>query len=115
GLVGDVDDADESLMTAANRELIEETGFEAGRWTLLLECPVTSGMSDEIVSFLEARDLNKVGPGGGDDSEDIRVHQVPLTAVDDWLKDRHSEGLMIDPKIYTALYWLKFPEAAPSA
>lgn len=115
GLVGDVDDHDESLITAANRELVEETGYEAGHWKPLLECPVTSGMSDEMVSFLEARDLKRVGPGGGDDSEDIRVHCVPLSEVDAWLKDRHAEGLLIDPKIYTALYWLKFPEAAPSA
>ncbi len=115
GLVGDVDDRDESLVTAANRELVEETGYQAGRWRLLLECPVTSGMSDEIVSFLEARDLRKVGPGGGDVSEDIKVHTVALIEVDDWLRDRHADGMLIDPKIYTALYWLKFPGSAPCA
>ena len=47
-----------------------------------------------------------VGPGGGDDSEEIEVHVVPLDQVDAWLDDRRAQGLPLDPKIYTALYWL---------
>ena len=46
------------------------------------------------------------GPGGGDDSEEIEVHVVPLDQVDAWLDDRRAQGLPLDPKIYTALYWL---------
>jgi ADP-ribose pyrophosphatase len=114
GLVGDLDDQEESLMTAARRELLEETGFEANQWSPLLQCPSSSGMSDEIVTFLQASELQKVGPGGGDESEDIQVHQIPLAEVNHWLKLKIDEGLMVDPKIYSALYWLKFPEAAPS-
>lgn len=115
GLVGDVDDQQESLTTAAERELMEETGYEAADWKLLFECPVTSGMSDEIVTFLEARSLSKTGDGGGDESEDIIVHCIALEAIDNWLKDRISDGFLVDPKIYSALYWLKFPETAPCA
>lgn len=113
GLVGDLEDSEESLVTAARRELLEETGYEAGSWTLLLECPSSSGMSDEIVTFVLARDLRKTGPGGGDASEDIRVHCVGLEVIDDWLREQVAKGMLLDPKIYSALYWLKFPEAAP--
>ena len=35
-----------------------------------------SGVSDEIVSFFEARGLARVGAGGGDDTEDITVHEA---------------------------------------
>lgn len=115
GLVGDLDDMNESLVTAAERELEEETGYRASAWSLLLECPITAGMSDEIVTFYEARGLTRVGEGGGDDSEDIVVHCIELSGVDQWLKDRLAEGLLIDPKIYAALYWVKFPGSAPCA
>lgn len=113
GLVGDRDDEDEGLLTAARRELLEETGYRAGEYRVLLKCPSSSGMSDEIVTFLLARDLERAGPGGGDASEAITVHEVPLGEIDEWLKRRVAEGLLVDPKIYTALYWLRFPEAAP--
>ena len=115
GLVGDLDDQDESLTTAAERELEEETGFRAGQLSALLECPITPGMSDEVVTFFEARNLTRVGEGGGDESEDIDVHCVPLDSIDDWLKEKRREGLMVDPKIYSALYWVKFPGSAPCA
>lgn len=113
GLVGDLGDDDESLVTAARRELLEETGYQADKWSALLECPSTSGMSDEIITFLLARELRKTGPGGGDDSEDIQVHRISLDEIDQWLRRQIAAGRLVDPKIYSALYWLKFPEAAP--
>lgn len=113
GLIGDLGDADESLTTAARRELLEETGFEADQWSMLLQCPSSSGMSDEIITFMQATELRKTGPGGGDHSEDIEVHCVPIEEVASWLSDRIGAGLLVDPKIYAALYWLKFPDAAP--
>lgn len=107
GLVGDQGDPDEPVLEAAGRELIEETGFEASSLSLLMECPTSSGMTDEIISFVLANGLKKVGPGGGDDSEDIETHLVPLNDVDNWLDERRLSGTPLDPKIYTALYWLK--------
>ena len=113
GLVGDLEDSDESLLTAAQRELYEETGYESGDWSLLLECPSSPGMSSEIVTFLLAENVRRTGTGGGDESEDILVHTVGLGEVDGWLRACIGRGLLVDPKIYSALYWLKFPEAAP--
>jgi ADP-ribose pyrophosphatase len=107
GLVGDQGDPDEPILEAAGRELIEETGFEAESLELLMQCPTSSGMTDEIISFVMASGLKKVGPGGGDDSEDIETHVVPLDEADDWLEARRLAGSPLDPKIFTALYWLK--------
>ena len=107
GLVGDHVDPDESILDAAARELEEETGYAASQIELLMECPSSAGMSDEVVSFVLAKELTRMGPGGGDDSEDIEVHIVPLTEVDAWLTRQQSVGKPLDPKIYAALYWLK--------
>jgi ADP-ribose pyrophosphatase len=107
GLVGDHEDPDESILLAASRELKEETGFEAAQLELLMECPSSAGMSDEIVSFVLATGLRRVGPGGGDDSEDIQVHIIPIEEVDQWLQEQQAAGKPMDPKIYAALYWLQ--------
>jgi len=106
GLVGDQHgNHDESVVAAAHRELIEETGYAAGQITEIMRCPTTAGMSDEIAVFLAARDLEKVGPGGGDSSEEITVHAIELDRVDDWLRQQYENGKAVDPKIYTGLYW----------
>jgi ADP-ribose pyrophosphatase len=107
GLVGDQGNPDEPVLEAAGRELVEETGFEASTLELLMECPTSAGMTDEIISFVLARGLRRVGPGGGDESEDIETHLVPLAEADNWLDDKHRAGIPLDPKIFTALYWLQ--------
>lgn len=107
GLIGDHSDAEESVITAGKRELEEETGFTASHWEVLLACPSSAGMSDETITFVLARDLVQTGPGGGDASEDITVHVTALSEVDRWLRRQIEQGTALDPKIYTALYWLK--------
>ena len=106
GLVGDLDDHSESVLDAAQRELMEETGYRAGHVEILMSCPSSAGMSDEIITFILARNLEKVGPGGGDNSEDIAVHLVPRAEVSKWIAARQREGKPADPKIFSALYWL---------
>jgi len=106
GLVGDLNDPDEPILVAAARELEEETGFVAAKMEFLMDCPSSAGMSNEVISFVVAEDLYRVGPGGGDASEDIVVHVVPLSEVDDWLVRQLAAGKSLDPKVYTALYWL---------
>ena len=106
GLVGDLDDADESILTAAQRELEEETGFRSGKLTHLLTCPSSPGMSDETISIFLAEELVKTGPGGGDESESIEVHLVRVTEVTGWLGEMMKAGKQVDPKTYAALFWL---------
>ncbi len=114
GLVGDVDD-DESIETAAERELLEETGWRAGRIQYLMTGPSSSGMSNEQVAFVRALDLVKVGPGGGDETEDIIVHEVPRRDAAAWLHARMGEGYWIDPKLYAGLYFIDHnPDGSPA-
>lgn len=106
GLVGDLDgQEDESIADAAGRELVEETGYRAGRLREIMRCPTSAGMTDECAVFVAAENLERVGPGGGDDSEDIIVHAVDERQAGTWLARQHRAGKGIDPKIYTALYW----------
>lgn len=104
GLVGDLA-ADEPLVEAARRELLEETGYRAGRIEVLASGPATAGLSNEITTFCAAYELERMGAGGGDDTEDIRVHAAPLAEVDAWLAAR--DGVAIDPKIYSGLWLLR--------
>jgi ADP-ribose pyrophosphatase len=106
GLAGDVKGAEtEALATAARRELLEEAGFEADRMIELARGPSSAGLTSEIVTFFEATSLTRKNSGGGDESEDIVVHLVPLHSITDWLNRRQTEGCYIDPKIYLALYF----------
>ena len=106
GLVGDIEGRrEESMADAATRELEEETGYSAARMELLLEGPIAVGVSDEVVSFFRASGLRRVGAGGGDDTEDITVHEVPLGELKAFLAANMAEGLAVDPKIHAGL-WL---------
>lgn len=106
GLVGDQGDSEEPLLLAAERELLEETGFEADEFKVLMSCPSSAGMSDEIVTFVRALGLRRVGEGGGDSTEDILVHLVPLDEVGQFVAAQQARGVLLDPKIFGVPYWL---------
>ena len=108
GLAGDLTGAsDESLREAAERELLEETGYQANRWTHVMTSPSSAGLTDELISFFLAEQLERVGPGGGDDSESIRVHEVDFARVDEWLMRKQRQGKLLDARLYTGLYLMK--------
>jgi len=102
GLAGDTG-VEESAEAAANRELVEETGYRASTLETLSEGPPSPGLSDEIVTVYLARGLVRVGDGGGVDGEDIRVHEVPLSEAFSWLESKRKEGRLVDPKVYGGL------------
>lgn len=106
GLVGD-DHANDSLESAARRELIEETGWEPARVEVLLVGPTSSGMSNERIAFVRALDLKQVGAGGGVDNEDITVHVVPRTQAPAWLVQKQREGFELDLKLWAGLWMLE--------
>lgn len=103
GLAGDIDGCEhESLTEAASRELLEETGFEADRWTELGSGFSSPGMTDERCVLFLADRLRRTADGGGDESESITVHLAPLDNIHDWLRQCGSH---YDLKLLAAL-WL---------
>lgn len=100
GLIGDgEDDGDEDDLTAAARELEEETGYRAGRMEAFGEFWSSPGMVTESYSLIRAHDLVKVSEGGGTDSENITVHRVPLDGLEEFIADRRAKGDAIDGKL----------------
>jgi ADP-ribose pyrophosphatase len=105
GLVGDGDQREEDFAAAAARELLEETGYEAGRMEYLTAGPSSSGLSNEVVNFYMAHGLTRRNGGGGVEGEQITVHEVPLAGVHEWLREKARAGVHIDPRIYIGLYF----------
>lgn len=102
GLVGDHGEEEDPAIAAA-RELKEETGYRAQR---LLDCGTfysSPGMVSESFTLFQATGLTKVGDGGGVDSEDIIVHRVALSEVDQFLTGKREEGIGIDVKMLLLL------------
>jgi ADP-ribose pyrophosphatase len=107
GLVGDQpSDADEPMERAAERELEEETGFHAATWTRLFAGPPSVGLSGEMVTFFRATGLTRIAAGGGDASEQITVHVIPLDDVPAFLAAQTALGALVDPKVYAGLYFV---------
>ncbi|MFC5436758.1 NUDIX hydrolase [Rhodanobacter umsongensis] len=116
GLVGDLaGQADESALLAAQRELEEETGYRCQRVEFVHRGPSSSGMSTEMITFVRAWQLEKVGPGGGDETENIVVHEVPRSEAGAWLFGRAADGYSIDPKLFAGLWFIEHAQPCPAA
>ncbi len=108
GLVNDLQmKKKETLEEAARRELLEETGYRAGKLTYLMSGPHAAGGSSSVMTFFLATELVREGEGGGDETEDIHSYEVSMDRVEGWLERMRKKGFLIDPKIYAGLYFLK--------
>ncbi len=107
GLAGDVPGEEhEPLEAAAQRELLEETGFSAERFERVADLPSSAGLTSETVTLFVATDLRRAGEGGGDGTEDITTHLVPWDDVDPFIAAKVAEGCLVDAKLYVALWML---------
>lgn len=104
GIVGDEDaHRDESLAETAGRELLEETGYRAGRIEKLIVSPTSAGLSSEFMHLYQASGLVREHQGGGVSGEDIQVHVVPVPGLRHWLAGKEAAGLVVDYKIHACL------------
>ena len=71
-------DADEPILAAAKRELIEETGFRAKRWTPLIKYFASPGFVGEWMQIYVARDLRN-GQATPEEDEHIELLPTPLS------------------------------------
>lgn len=70
-------DAGESELTAAKRELLEETGFTARKWKRILRFWASPGFVAEAMSIYLARDLTP-GTAQPEHDEVIKIQFVPV-------------------------------------
>jgi ADP-ribose pyrophosphatase len=68
----------EAPLTAAKREMIEETGYRAKRWTLLTKYFASPGFLGEWMQIYLARDIRD-GVSQPEDDEQIEVFRLPLS------------------------------------
>jgi ADP-ribose pyrophosphatase len=102
GLVGDKD-RNATIEGTAIKELEEETGFTADRIERLGEFYASPGMLSEAFTIVRAHGVRKIGPGGGDENEDIKVHLVARAEIPDFIEQKRAEGLGIDAKLLLLL------------
>lgn len=69
-----------SPLESAKRELREETGIEAGRWTYLGELHLSNSVSDEVGCVFLAEDLT-FGEAEPEGTERLETRRVPLAAA----------------------------------
>ena len=95
-------DPGESLLTCAQRELLEETGYTAGSWVHLGGFHNAFGYSDEKIDVFLARDLT-LASAAQDAGEVIEIFTAPWQEVCAWIRD----GTVTDVKTIIGIGWLE--------
>ena len=70
----------EKLIPSGRRELLEETGYRARKWSKLTKYFASPGFLSEAMHILLAEDLSS-GLAMPEDDEKIEVHMTPLSEV----------------------------------
>lgn len=94
-------DPGEKLLSAAKRELLEETGVTAKSWKKALRFYASPGFLDETMNIFLARGLT-LGEAQPEEYEQISIRWFPLKQA----LAMADKGLIPDAKTMLALYWL---------
>jgi len=70
----------EPPLAAAKREMIEETGYRARRWTMLVKYFASPGFLGEWMQIYLAQDIRQ-GKAALEDDEHLEVFRLPLSKV----------------------------------
>lgn len=95
---GKLDNVNEDPLLCAKRELSEETGYSANKYTKLHQLATTVGFSNEWIHIYLAEDLIK-GQQHTDDDEFINLVEMPLSEAVDLV----VKGEIFDAKSVTAI------------
>ena len=95
---GKLDDPKEPKIQCAYRELEEETGYRANKWTALGYIYTSPGYSDEKLYLYRAEDLEFVGEHP-DEGEIIKAFEYPVSEI----KEKIKNGEINDAKTICAV------------
>jgi ADP-ribose pyrophosphatase len=87
----------------AKRELLEETGYTARRWSYLGGLHNAIAYSDEKIEIYLAEDLERNGDAKLDAGETLEVFEAPWRQLLDWVR----EGSVTDVKTMVGAFWLE--------
>ncbi len=89
-------DANEEPESAAERELLEETGYQSNLWTSLGKFYPSPGSTSETIHLFLANDCYKVSEPTLESSEEIELKLVPVENFFDLVQNesfKHGAGL----------------------
>ena len=92
----------EASLLTAQRELKEETGYEANDWRSLGSLLPSIGYSDEHIDYFVARDLRFTGIAR-DEGEFLDVFTLRLDEAIAWI----TSGKIKDVKTIAGIFWVK--------
>lgn len=103
-----LNDRRESLVEAARRELIEETGYTSERLSYLTEGPISSGISTEILTVFLAEAARPAEPEETrryppEETERLTLMKSPFSRIYDVLGAAREKGDYVDIKIFGLL------------
>ena len=95
-------DHGEDILTTAQRELLEETGYVAREWMHLTTAWPCIGFADERMEYFLARGLTHQ-ERKLDDGEFLEVFELSLSEALEWVRI----GKIADSKTIVGLFWLE--------
>jgi ADP-ribose pyrophosphatase len=98
---GKLDEAGETPLDTARRELAEEIGKRAARWEEIERFYTSPGFTDEEVTLFAARELTDIPDFEPDPEERIEIVAWPLDRLDEAIEETR------DSKTLIALMWLR--------
>lgn len=93
---------DEDMLLTAQRELLEETGYVACKWTHLTTTWPCIGYANERMEYFLAQDLMFQGRKL-DDGEFLEVFDLSLVDAMEWIR----QGKINDSKTIIGIFWLE--------
>ena len=94
-------DPNEDPLVCAQRELEEETGYSARRWSYIRRIHPVISYSTEFIDIYLAEGL-QAGKSRLDEEEFLDVFAAPLDEILAWVE----QGVITDVKTTIAIYWL---------
>lgn len=95
-------DPDEDILVTGQRELLEETGYEASEWVHLVTTYPCIGYGDERIHYFLARGLT-LRERHLDDGEFLDLFELSLGDALEWVRT----GKINDSKTIIGLFWLE--------
>jgi nudix-type nucleoside diphosphatase (YffH/AdpP family) len=106
-------DPGETPIEAAYRETLEESGYQVKQLEHLYTFYASIGISNENVHIFygQVTDADKIEKGGGleIESEDLKIHEIPISELVEMLK----KGEIRDSKTIMGIQWLASKKQIP--